>query len=59
MARRQQRFPGESVYASVHKACLARFLPSLPKEALDAMMADMGIVRPEKEREQGKAIVCK
>ncbi len=36
-------FPDENVYESVHKSILARFLPALPKEALDKVMHDLGI----------------
>ena len=43
IARRQKLFPNEDVYELVHKACLARFLPSLPKESLDAIMNDLNV----------------
>ena len=47
VARRLERFPGEDPYTVVHKACLARFLPSLPREALDKVMAGLGITAPD------------
>lgn len=43
IAKRQNTFPDENVYEAIHKACLARFLPSLPREALDKVMLDLGI----------------
>ncbi len=50
VCRRVRRFPDERAHAAVHKACLARFLPSLPKEALERTMEDAGIVKmPEEE----------
>lgn len=48
IARRMNEFEGETVYNAVQKACLARFLPSLPREALEKQMEDMGIRKPEK-----------
>jgi hypothetical protein len=64
IARRLERFPGDTSYQAVQKACLARFLPSLPKEALYKSMQDFGVEMPVvvKERmdaEDGVEIVCK
>jgi len=47
VAKRLERFPGEDAYSVVHKACLARFLPSLPKEGLDKVMDSLGIRPPD------------
>ena len=53
-------FPsGETVHHAIHKACLARFLPTLPKEALDKLLLENGIEVPVRESETGKEIVCK
>lgn len=60
ISKRLKRFPDESVYHAVQKACLTRFLPTLPREALDKIMSDLGIQRPVKEiDESGKTAVCK
>jgi MoxR-like ATPase len=58
IARRMQKFPDEGVYQTVHKACLARFLPALPREALDKAMAEMGIEKPEAVSEEGAEVIC-
>ncbi len=50
VARRLGRFPDESAHGAITKACLARFLPSLPKEALEKTMADMGMHKSEAEK---------
>lgn len=47
IARRLKRFPSEDIHELVHKACLARFLPALPREALETMLKDMSIEKSE------------
>ena len=56
VGRRLQRFPEESVYSVVNKACLARFLPSLAKDTLDKVLEKNGIL-PGKSKED-KNIQC-
>ncbi len=58
ISRRLQRFPDEWAHSAVHKACLARFLPSLPREALERMMEDARIEVPPAESDKGKEAVC-
>ena len=43
VGRRLQKFPDESVYSVVNKACLARFLPALAKDTLDKVLEKNGI----------------
>ena len=49
VARRLERFPGESASDAVQKACLARFLPSIARDALRHSMQEMGFEQPPKE----------
>ncbi|CAG8510049.1 14562_t:CDS:10, partial [Ambispora leptoticha] len=46
ICRRITAFPDESLYDSIHKAALSRFLPSLVKEALEELMIENGITPP-------------
>ncbi|CAG8505992.1 1372_t:CDS:10 [Ambispora gerdemannii] len=46
ICRRITAFPDESLYDSIHKASLSRFLPSLAKEALEEIMIENGITPP-------------
>jgi len=43
IARRLQKFPDESTYSAINKACLSRFLPALAKESLSKMLEKGGI----------------
>jgi hypothetical protein len=36
------------LYEAIHRVSLSRFLPSLAKTALEELMADNGILPPEK-----------
>ena len=47
----------ESVYGAIHKACLARFLPALPREALEGVFHEMGVTKPDENI--NKDIQCK
>ena len=47
--RRLERFPGESAFQSVQKACLARFLPSIARDALHSAMKEMDFEQSAKE----------
>ena len=49
VARRLERFPGESASDAVQKACLARFLPSLARDALRHAMQEMDFEQTPKE----------
>ena len=44
ISRRLQTFPNESAYHAIQKACLTRFLPSLPRETLEKEMKANGLV---------------
>ncbi|KAJ3336274.1 von Willebrand factor A domain-containing protein 8 [Gonapodya sp. JEL0774] len=46
IARRISAFPDESLFTAIHKVALSRFLPSLAKQALDAILEKNGIVAP-------------
>ena len=54
VAKRQHRFPDENVYEVVNKACLARFLPGLARDALEKVMLDIGIQKQDFEENYGK-----
>ena len=54
LAKRQHRFPDENVYEVVNKACLARFLPGLARDALEKVMLDIGIQKQDFEENYGK-----
>eukprot|EP00088_Acartia_fossae_P010900 TRINITY_DN15467_c2_g1_i2.p1 TRINITY_DN15467_c2_g1~~TRINITY_DN15467_c2_g1_i2.p1 ORF type:complete len:537 (+),score=101.70 TRINITY_DN15467_c2_g1_i2:81-1613(+) len=43
IAKRLQRFPDESTYSAINKACLSRFLPALAKETLQKLLEKSGI----------------
>ncbi|KAK7090090.1 von Willebrand factor A domain-containing protein 8-like [Littorina saxatilis] len=61
IARRVTQYPGEDLYAIIHKACLARFLPRLARSALDQTLSDSGIKEANKETSLEsfeKAITC-
>ncbi|XP_023930017.1 von Willebrand factor A domain-containing protein 8 [Lingula anatina] len=47
IARRQAQFPTGCLYDAVQKACLARFLPRLAKNALEQALEQFGIVPME------------
>ncbi|XP_065352663.1 von Willebrand factor A domain-containing protein 8 isoform X2 [Cloeon dipterum] len=44
VARRMKEFPQENVYDAMQRACLARFLPSMARQALDSALAEVGVV---------------
>ncbi|XP_069677328.1 von Willebrand factor A domain-containing protein 8 isoform X2 [Periplaneta americana] len=43
IARRMATYPTDSAVAAIQQACLARFLPSLARQALDTILSDAGI----------------
>lgn len=43
IASRMHKFPSDDAYDAVHRACLARFLPAVPKQALEDCMKQLGI----------------
>lgn len=43
IAARMSKYPSDNVYEAVQKACLARFLPAVPKQALIDCMKQLGI----------------
>ncbi|KAG5321336.1 VWA8 protein, partial [Acromyrmex heyeri] len=47
IAERMHRFQCDDVYNAVQRACLARFLPTIAKEALEDSCRRLGIVSPE------------
>ncbi|CAL4081731.1 unnamed protein product, partial [Meganyctiphanes norvegica] len=47
MARHFKAYPAFDLHTAVYKACLARFLPPLAKQALDKNLLDAGINKPE------------
>jgi len=47
IAERMHRFQCDDVYNAVQRACLARFLPTIAKEALENSCRRLGIVSPE------------
>ena len=49
-------FPNSDAYDIVHRACLARFLPNLTKQALEDCLANLGIF-PKKESSDAQ-IIC-
>ena len=63
ISKRLQRFPHESAYHAVQKACLARFLPSLARETLEKEMASNGLVAKDEavasNTGDGKDVFCK
>ncbi|XP_012262209.2 von Willebrand factor A domain-containing protein 8 [Athalia rosae] len=43
IAERMHKFPGDEAYDAVQRACLARFLPAIPKQALEDSLSQLGI----------------
>lgn len=43
IARRMKKFPSEDAYEAVNRAVLARFLPAVPKQALENSMKELEI----------------
>lgn len=39
-----RNYPGDGAYEAVQRACLARFLPAIPKQALEESLAQAGII---------------
>ncbi|KAK7080894.1 von Willebrand factor A domain-containing protein 8 [Halocaridina rubra] len=56
IGKRFQAYPAFDLHTAVYKACLARFLPSLAKNALDATLENSGITKPETG--ETKKLVC-
>ncbi|XP_043215151.1 von Willebrand factor A domain-containing protein 8-like isoform X2 [Amphibalanus amphitrite] len=56
VGRRMKAFPHESPHAAIYKACLARFLPPLARQALDGALQRMKIAPPPAAAEQSR--VC-
>jgi len=54
VARRLARFPSEDAHAAIQKATLARFLPSIAKEALEKELGRLGLEAVA--REEGEAV---
>nr|XP_050853012.1 von Willebrand factor A domain-containing protein 8 [Vespula vulgaris]XP_050853013.1 von Willebrand factor A domain-containing protein 8 [Vespula vulgaris] len=48
IAERMQKFHSDDAYTAVHRACLARFLPSVTKQALDDCLNRLNII-PKKD----------
>ena len=44
ISKRLQSFPNESAYHAIQKACLTRFLPSLPRETLEKEMDSNSLI---------------
>ncbi|KAK7868613.1 hypothetical protein R5R35_008422 [Gryllus longicercus] len=40
IAKRMRAYPGDSPANAIYRACLARFLPALPRQALDKILLD-------------------
>ncbi|KAI9354986.1 AAA domain-containing protein [Pilaira anomala] len=49
ICRRLAYFENESLYVAVHKAALSRFMPSVAREALHALMVANGIYPPKED----------
>ncbi|XP_046413785.1 von Willebrand factor A domain-containing protein 8 [Neodiprion fabricii] len=49
IANRMQKFRDDNAYDAVQRACLARFLPAIPKQALEDSLAAVGIQTSKKE----------
>lgn len=47
IAARMSKFPTENAYEAINRACLARFLPNLPREALGNCLKQSEIQSPE------------
>ncbi|XP_076068942.1 von Willebrand factor A domain-containing protein c12.2 isoform X2 [Oratosquilla oratoria] len=47
IARRFQAYPSFDLHTAIYKACLARFLPPLAKQALDKSLETADITKPE------------
>ncbi|KAK4323774.1 hypothetical protein Pmani_005546 [Petrolisthes manimaculis] len=59
VARRFQAYPGFDLHTAVYKACLARFLPPLARQALDSTLEKRGIVqRSGIGEESGTQLMC-
>ena len=42
-----QKFPDDDAYSAVHRACLARFLPAIPRQALEDSLRKVNIFPKE------------
>ena len=58
IAKRQKKFADENIYEVVNKACLARFLPNIAKEALDKVMLEIGISKEDALESQNANLAC-
>jgi len=58
VARRLQKFPDESTYSVINKACLARFLPSLARETLERELDKIGIRKADNPPAEDLDIKC-
>jgi len=58
VARRLQKFPDESTYSVINKACLARFLPSLARETLERELDKIGIRKADNPTVEDLDIKC-
>ncbi|XP_071540350.1 von Willebrand factor A domain-containing protein 8 isoform X4 [Panulirus ornatus] len=56
IAKRLIAYPASNLHAAVYKACLARFLPPLAKQALDATLENEGITKPDNFEK--KNLIC-
>nr|CAD7437743.1 unnamed protein product [Timema bartmani] len=43
VARRMARYPSDNPVDTIHRACLARFLPSVARQALDTAVSEAGL----------------
>jgi len=51
ICRRMNIYPNESIYHSIHKVCLSRFLPNLAQNTLNTLLKKSGINDLQSENE--------
>lgn len=59
ISKRAANFNEDHPYNIIHSACLAKFLPPLAKNALEAVLSRARVVKPEKNYSYGTSITVK
>ncbi|KAI8646980.1 AAA domain-containing protein [Parasitella parasitica] len=57
ICRRLAYFENESLYVAIHKAALSRFMPTVAREALSALMIANGIYPPKKDPSSPELVI--
>ncbi|XP_043278620.1 von Willebrand factor A domain-containing protein 8 isoform X2 [Venturia canescens] len=58
IAARMNKFPNDDVYEAVQRACLGRFLPALPRQALEETLKRLDVQVASSKRTKEEKINC-